>query len=97
MSKYEVRGLPLSPPNKAKYSQSCYIFSPDEADIVPQLPWKRRRIEPARAPDDQNPELLFTPLFRGVEKTESTRIRFEVFQRCWCPKETSLKVHGSPH
>lgn len=75
--------------------KGCYVFTPDEADIVSQRPWKLRKTEPAKAPADQNRELPFAPLLKGLEKLESTRIRSEMFELAWRPKETLLKVHRS--
>lgn len=71
--------------------EGCYVFTPDEADSVSQRPLKRRKTEPAKAPPDQNTELLFTPLLKGLEKIQSTRTRSEIFEDAWRPKEALLK------
>lgn len=74
--------------------KGCYIFTPEDADSVSQRPWKRRKIEPAKAPANPNTELLFAPLLKGLENIGSTRIRSDLFERAWRPKETLLKVHS---
>ncbi|CAD6583165.1 MAG: hypothetical protein ASARMPREDX12_001195 [Alectoria sarmentosa] len=71
--------------------EGCYVFTPDMADSVAQRPLKRRKTEPAKAPADQNTELPFAPLLKGLEKSESTQIRSEIFELAWRPKETLLK------
>ena len=75
--------------------KGCYIFTPDELENVSQRPWKRRRTECAKAPDDHGAELPFAPLLKGLERIECTRIRSEIFEMSWRPKEALLKVHRS--
>ena len=78
-----------------KTHKGCYVYTPEGADSVSQRPWKRRKIEPAKAPANPNTDLLFAPLLKGLEKIESTRIRSELFERSWRPNETLLKVYRS--
>lgn len=75
--------------------KGCYVFTPDEAEIISQRPGKRRKTEPDKASTDQDPELLFAPLLKGLERIESARTRSEIFELSWRPKETLLKVHRS--
>lgn len=95
MTEYEVCAFSFSNIMSLITQKGCYVFTPEESDNVSQRPWKRRKTEPAKAPAKQNAELLFAPLLKGLEKIESTRIRFELFERAWRPKEILLKVHCS--
>ena len=73
-------------------SKGCYLFTLDEAESVSQRPWKRRKTESAKAPADHDAEFLFAPLLNGLEGIRSTRIRSELLDVTWRPKESLLKV-----
>ena len=75
--------------------KGCYVFTPEETDSPSQRPSKRRKTESSKAPIDQNAELPFAPLLKGLEKLASTRIRSGIFESAWRSKENLLKVHKS--
>lgn len=74
--------------------KDCYVFTPEETDSLSQRPSKRRKTEPGKAPTEQVAEFPFAPLLKGLEKLESGRIRAEIFEFAWRPKETLLKVYS---
>ena len=96
MNEYEVcESLNRSSCTLLNMHKGCYVFTPEGTDSVSQRPRKRRKIEPAEASANPNTDLLFTPLLKGLEKIENTRIRSDLFERSWRPMETLLKVHRS--
>ena len=95
MTEFEVCGFFVLYTVVLISQKGCYVFTPEEANTVSQRPGKRRKINPAKAPAEQNAELLFAPLLKGIENIESTRTRSELFESSWRPKESTLKVHRS--
>ena len=95
MTEFEVCGFFVLYTVVLISQKGCYVFTPEEANTVSQRPEKRRKINPAKAPAEQNADLLFAPLLKGRENIESTRTRSELFESSWRPKENTLKVHRS--
>ena len=75
--------------------KGCYVFPPEKTDNISQRPSKRRKTGPGKAPTDRNAEFPFAPLLKGLEKLESSRIRSEIFESAWRPKDILLEVHNS--
>ncbi|KAM0799315.1 origin recognition complex subunit 3 N-terminus-domain-containing protein [Usnea florida] len=71
--------------------EGCYLFTLDEAENVSQRPRKRRKTEPAKVPADHSTGSLFAPLLNGLEGIHSTRVRSELLDLVWRPKENLLK------